>query len=92
MARTILVVMRLEDMYRVHPRQKTYKCHTCGHDVGIYPSGQDAIARNKDIVVLCQVCIKALRIKHGDRIDVVSPEVFKEIRESKPKEQDDANI
>ena len=53
---TELVVMRLADMKRVHPDQITGKCRTCGHDVGIYPSGQRVLREHPDVEIVCQVC------------------------------------
>lgn len=53
----VLTVMRLDDMLRVHPHQITAKCARCGHDVGVYPSGQKIMAEYGDRVELvCQVC------------------------------------
>jgi hypothetical protein len=54
----ILLVMRLADMHRVHPRMIEKVCCRCQHVVGIYPSGQHFLitrgAHRVDIV--CQVC------------------------------------
>ena len=41
---TILVVMRLAEMRRIHPAQIESVCDGCGQKVGIYPSGQNIIA------------------------------------------------
>lgn len=51
-----LVVMRLVDMHRVHPRQIERPCAKCGEVVGIYPSGQAAIRREPDIEIVCNHC------------------------------------
>jgi hypothetical protein len=51
-----LIVMRLADMKRVHPEQITGTCHGCGHVVGIYPSGQEAMKQCPGIRLTCQVC------------------------------------
>jgi len=49
--------MRLADMHRVHPQQDNTKvCSVCGHQVGIYPSGQAALRRDPMMIVVCQVC------------------------------------
>jgi hypothetical protein len=53
---SILIVMRLADMKRVHPDQITGTCSNCGHVVAIYPSGQKAMRDHPDIRVMCQVC------------------------------------
>lgn len=56
-APVVLTVMRLDDMLRVHPDQITATCARCGHDVGVYPSGQRVMAEYGDRVELvCQVC------------------------------------
>ena len=52
----ILITMRLTDMHRVHPDQITGKCADCGHTVGIYPSGQNALKEYPDLKIVCQVC------------------------------------
>ena len=53
-----LLVMRLADMHRVHPDMVTRVCHKCGHKVGIYPSGQKAMARvgERWVNIVCHVC------------------------------------
>ena len=52
-----LIVMRLADMHRVHPEQITDKCARCGHEVGVYPSGQAIMQQYPDRVrLVCQVC------------------------------------
>jgi hypothetical protein len=56
MTGTLLIVMRLADMERVHPNQITGQCSGCGHVVGIYPSGQQAMKAHPDIKIVCQVC------------------------------------
>jgi hypothetical protein len=56
-----LVTMRLADMARRHPAQDdTHVCSTCGHAVGIYPSGQRALREHPDMKIICQVCACAL--------------------------------
>ena len=54
---TTLVVMRLTEMARVHPRQIESVCDDCGERVGIYPSGQRVIMREPGTRVLCNYCI-----------------------------------
>jgi hypothetical protein len=52
-----LVVMRLADMLLVHPQQDNSRvCSRCGDQVGIYPSGQDILARHPDTIITCSAC------------------------------------
>lgn len=52
-----LIVMRLADMHRVHPDQITGACAACGHEVGIYPSGQRLMRQHRgNLRLVCQVC------------------------------------
>lgn len=51
-----LIVMRLEDMKRVHPDQITAKCDGCGHVVAVYPSGQQVMKQHPGTRLTCQVC------------------------------------
>lgn len=53
---TVLVVMRLAEMRRVHPRQIESVCDGCGAKVGIFPSGQRIIAADPRTRVLCSHC------------------------------------
>ena len=53
---SVLITMRLSDMQRVHPEQITGRCVECGHEVGIYPSGQRALKTHPGMKVVCQVC------------------------------------
>lgn len=53
---SILIVMRLADMKRVHPDQVTGTCSNCGHAVAIYPSGQKVMRDHPGILLMCQVC------------------------------------
>ena len=78
-----LVTMRLEDMARVHPAQDDSRvCSTCGHQVGIYPSGQRALAANPGIALICQVCANP---QPGDEAQPAGPwpEIVQEMRDSK---------
>jgi hypothetical protein len=55
-----LVAMRLADMTRHHPGQDDSRvCATCGHVVGIYPSGQWVLRKWPGIRVICSVCALA---------------------------------
>ncbi len=58
--RPTLIVMRLANMSRVHPRQIKATCERCGHTVGIYPSGQEAIRRYPIIELVCDHCMSGL--------------------------------
>lgn len=52
-----LLVMRLADMHRVHPQQDDSRvCSQCQHPVGIYPSGQAALKRDPELLIVCSVC------------------------------------
>jgi len=58
-----LIVMRTEDMVRIHPDTDwQWKCDTCGHGVGIYPSGQRVIEQygRDNITICCNRCVPAL--------------------------------
>lgn len=53
-----LIVMRLTDMARVHPRMdRTHQCARCKQPVGIYPSGQIVLRRYNDVEIVCSVCM-----------------------------------
>lgn len=52
----LLIAMRLADMRRVHPEQVVGRCADCGHEVGIYPSGQNALKTYPGMRVVCQIC------------------------------------
>jgi hypothetical protein len=55
-----LIVMRLADMHTRHPQQDDTKvCSKCGQQVGIYPSGQRALAEDSDLEILCMKCVPA---------------------------------
>lgn len=77
-----LLVMRLTDMHRVHPEQDNSRvCAECGHQVGIYPSGQAELARHPAMRIICNRCLEP-----GDVIIPV-PGVARELSESVPAEQ-----
>lgn len=53
----MLIVMRLADMHRVHPKQDNSRvCATCGERVGIYPSGQRVLQTDPTITIVCSHC------------------------------------
>jgi hypothetical protein len=56
MTRPQLIVMRLADMTRVHPEQIVRTCAACGHEVGVYPSGQEVMRQYPDVELICQIC------------------------------------
>jgi hypothetical protein len=52
-----LIAMRLADMHKVHPNQDNSRvCARCGHQVGLYPSGQAIMRRHPDTIIVCQMC------------------------------------
>lgn len=52
-----LIVMRLADMRRVHPRQDDSRvCDLCGERVGIYPSGQAVLRHDPTTRIICSEC------------------------------------
>ena len=53
---TQLLVMRLADMKRVHPKQIEATCSKCGEIVAVYPSGQQIMRDNPGIKLICQEC------------------------------------
>lgn len=50
-----LLVMRLEDMQRVHPDQATHRCSQCREEVGVFPSGQ-RVMRSMSTKLICTRC------------------------------------
>lgn len=52
----MLITMRLADMVRVHPDQVMMHCADCGHEVGVYPSGQEVLRQHADTKIVCQRC------------------------------------
>jgi hypothetical protein len=81
-----LVAMRLADMVRVHPHQdNSKKCSDCGHQVGIYPSGQNALRHNKTMKILCSRCAMERREPGERALPAASwSEMMQEKRDSKP--------
>jgi hypothetical protein len=52
-----LICMRLANMKRIHPKMTTDQvCSKCGEALGVYPSGQRALAAMPDLVLMCEVC------------------------------------
>jgi hypothetical protein len=86
-----LIVMRLTNMYKVHPRQDESKvCSKCDERVGIYPSGQAALKANPDIKIVCINCANIIIEK--DNIPIMwqpaasVQDLSQEIKESVKKE------
>ena len=52
----ILIVMRLTDMYRVHPEMVSRICSRCTETCGVYPSGQRVLAKNPNAKIVCNRC------------------------------------
>jgi hypothetical protein len=77
MGQITLVVMRLADMQRVHPKQDNSRvCMTCGEVVGIFPSGQATLRRYPSVEIVCERC-------HGNVEDAVpAPGAVAEASES----------
>ena len=77
----VLVVMRLANMRRVHPRQNDSRaCSRCGERVGIYPSGQHVIAAHPGIEIVCEVCIQRAEVDAA----FLAPGAKREASESVP--------
>lgn len=54
-----LICMRLADMGRRHPDQDNSRvCSQCSTRVGIYPSGQQALALKPSLKIVCTVCFE----------------------------------
>ena len=74
-----LIVMRLVEMRRVHPKQDNSRvCATCGEQVGIYPSGQDMLRRDPTVRVICSHCVEPVDVA------VLAPGAEREPFESVP--------
>jgi hypothetical protein len=73
---TILTVKRMADMVLHHPREVTRQCNRCGHDCGVYPSGQEVIAKHADVEIVCDVC------RPPDLRAVLAPGALAEVRQS----------
>jgi uncharacterized Fe-S center protein len=81
-----LIVMRLDEMFKRHPKQIERKCARCGEVVGIYPSGQKIIKENPEINIVCTHCIDWLEMsKNADKykgMDRDMDMIYKEMYES----------
>lgn len=78
---TVLVVMRLADMHRVHPQQDESRvCASCQHRVGIYPSGQAVLKKDPSTEILCSVC--AEQDKPMMSVSMLAPGALDEPRQS----------
>lgn len=57
-----LVVMRLKDMWKVHPDQDSSRvCSKCGEPVGIYPTGQRSLRNFPEMAIICHVCASGVK-------------------------------
>ncbi len=83
-ARTQLVCMRLADMTVTHPDQITDTCFKCGHNVGVYPSGQKALKQHPDAQIICVNCAKPKDFDFGVPAAETREEYEAEHRDSKP--------
>jgi hypothetical protein len=63
MSEIALVVMRLKDMWKMHPDQVEATCSKCDAGVGVYPSGQRVLQANPQAKIICAPCAKP---KTGD--------------------------
>ena len=55
--RVTLLAMRLADMPLCHPRMIVEDCSLCGHQVGVFPSGQDVMRKyGARVDLVCHVC------------------------------------
>jgi len=78
-----LLVMRLVDMGRIHPKQDNSKvCSKCGHQVGIYPTGQKWLKKYPKTVIICPQCVGP---NYDGRAVAPMSEMIQESRESYPK-------
>jgi hypothetical protein len=78
----MLICTRLADMTRMHPDQIEKICFECGHVVGVYPTGQQALERWPSVKIICTPCANPSpndKIYSAGSLD----EVVQEIAESK---------
>jgi hypothetical protein len=68
-----LVCMRLSDMHVMHPDQSWELCSKCQHTVGVYPTGQRALAKYPNMKIICQRCT-SMEVQPGG--DIVSVEAI----------------
>jgi len=80
-----LVSMRLKDMTRRHPDQDdSHVCSQCGEALGLYPTGQRALALNPRLVLVCVPCAAADFDLNDVNVAAGSlHEILREIRESR---------
>ena len=79
-----LICTRLIDMTVMHPDEDdTHRCHECGHYVGIYPTGQRALAEWPDTPIVCSVCMPVDEIQQSFFAGTVE-EIVQEAKDSKP--------
>jgi transcription elongation factor Elf1 len=79
--KTMLTVMRLANMHKVHPQMTTaYNCDLCGEQTGIYPSGQKVIKQlgRNNVVIVCDVCAGP------NAIGAPAPGALEEVGQSTP--------
>ena len=82
MTKVALIAMRLKDMWKLHPDQDNSRvCSKCGEGVGIYPSGQNALARAPSMRIVCAICANP---QPGDENYPAAPwdEIAREIKQS----------
>jgi hypothetical protein len=78
------------DMRVMHPAQTQELCSKCQHIVGVYPTGQRAIAKYPNMKILCSVCAGLETVPGGDEVSVECipagsiEEIIQEKRESIP--------
>jgi hypothetical protein len=78
-----LIVMRLANMHRVHPRQdNTRVCALCNEPVGIYPSGQAVLRDYPEVRLVCDEC------RDQGAFMVLAPGAREERTESVPAKRD----
>jgi hypothetical protein len=71
-----LLVMRLQDMHRVHPDQIKGRCSQCKAEVAIYPSGQRIMQAFPNVRVICQVC------REPGKVALLAPGAREEVKQS----------
>jgi hypothetical protein len=65
-----IVCMRLDQMQYKHPDQNNSKrCSRCRARVGIYPSGQKALARDPKLQIICNVCAEKMDFQYKFRVE-----------------------
>lgn len=80
-----LVCTRLHDMTKMHPEQTEGECVNCHQTVGIYPTGQRALARWPSMKIWCTNCAMLDRTLINEyRPAGTADEVLNEMRQSKP--------